>query len=96
MTFSGQTPYPPGVRIDDSPQATAVAADAVADQQGGEQRPDPDDSDQDNDVGTEENDRDETCKRVNCFPDRPSSAYIITNECFISQPSAHGGSRALG
>jgi hypothetical protein len=28
------TPYPPGAGIDDSPQAKAVVADVVADQQG--------------------------------------------------------------
>jgi hypothetical protein len=75
------TPYPPGAGIDVSPQTKAVAADAVADQQGGEERPDAEDSDQDDDdVGTDEKDGDETCERVNCFPGRPSSTYIVTNE----------------
>jgi hypothetical protein len=66
FNFRG-TPYPPGVGIDDSPQAKAVAADAVADQECDEQRPDAEDSDQDVDVGTYEKDKDDTCERVNCF-----------------------------
>jgi hypothetical protein len=71
------TPYPPGVGIDDSPQAKAVATDAVADQECDEQRPDAEDSDQDVGVGTHEKDKDDTCERVNCFPGRTSSAYIV-------------------
>jgi DNA ligase-1 len=79
------TPYPAGVGIDDSPQpqVKVVAADADADQQGGEQRLGAEDSDQEVDVvdvESDENDNDETCERVNCFPGRPSSAYIVTNE----------------
>jgi hypothetical protein len=70
------TPYPPGCWIDDSPQAKAVVADAVADQEGDEQRLD----DQDVDVGTDERVEDESCERVNCFPGRPSSAHIVTNK----------------
>jgi hypothetical protein len=42
--------------IDDSPQAEAVVADAVADRDGDEQRPDAEDSDQDVDVGTDDKD----------------------------------------
>jgi DNA ligase-1 len=79
------TPYPAGVGIDDSPQpqVKVVAADADADQQGGEQRLGAEDSDQEVDVvdvESDEKDNDETCERVNCFPGRPSSAYIVTNE----------------
>jgi DNA ligase-1 len=92
MTFSDQmyesmrefyfrgTPYPPGVGIDNSPQANVIAADAVADQECDEQKLDAEDSDQEDDVGTHEKDEDDTCERVNCFPGRPSSAYIVTNE----------------
>jgi hypothetical protein len=58
------------------PQAKAVVADAVAHQEGDEQRPD----DQDVDVGTDERVEDESCERVNCFPGRPSSAHIVTNK----------------
>jgi hypothetical protein len=78
-SFVGRV-VPPDVGIDDSPQAKAVAADAVADQQVDDQRPDAEDSDVDFDVGTEERDDDETCERVNCFHGRASSAYIGTNE----------------
>jgi hypothetical protein len=48
-------------------------------QGGDEQRPDAEDSDQGVDVGTDEKDEDETCKRVNCIPGRPPLAYIVTN-----------------
>jgi hypothetical protein len=61
------TLYPPGVGIDDSPQAKAVAADAVADQEWDKQRPDVEYSDQDVGVGTFEKDAHDTCERVNCF-----------------------------
>jgi hypothetical protein len=72
------TLYPPGVGIDDSPQAKAVVADAVADQQGDEQRPDAEDSDQEVDVGSEEKGDDETCERVNCFPGRALFQHILS------------------
>jgi hypothetical protein len=55
-------------------------ADAVADQDGDEQRPDAADSDQDVDVETDEKDDDGTCERVKRFRGHPSSAYIVTNE----------------
>jgi hypothetical protein len=74
------TPYPPGVDIDDLPQAKAVAADAAADQECDEQGPDPENSDQDVDFGTYEKDEDDICERFNCFPGRPSSAFIVANE----------------
>jgi hypothetical protein len=79
LYFRG-TPYPPGVGIDDSPQSKVVPADAVADQQGDDQRPDAEDSDQGVDVGAFEKDEDDTCERVDYFPGQPSSAYIVTNE----------------
>jgi hypothetical protein len=74
------TLYPPSVGIEDSPQAKAVAAVAVADKECDEQRPDGEVSDQDVGVGTYAKDEDDTCERANYFPGYHFSAYIVTNE----------------
>jgi len=71
------TPYPPGVGIEESPIISGDAAGVEGMTEVEKSPQDCDSSDDQLDIASEvslEGDR------VNCFPGRPASSYIITNE----------------